>query len=620
MASTLATSGRILARSAALSSGSSSCCATCPITAGGVSRSATSRAASSGGCRRKNRVGNAEAATSASITASAAAALATTSRLEARAASSLLSTREGTCSIGNSRQSSSVSSAPSAVETTLPPPTAAVCSPTSSAAPFRRSAASSSLSDSLGCSLTSTTNTVTTAFDGSVAAAAASAAGTNRCESSTAEILTATLLALSAAGILVTGASATVNEGVAFAGSAPFTGVKAKLGNGGGGGESGRGPGPGGGIASLTMHRKSDIPGEKPKEEGGAIEFELGGRRVRLLGNPAVSSDWMSQNAPKNRAKVDPFIPKAYDVSIRALKGGRLSMEDEYFVGNGGRFVAVFDGHGGGGVSQYLRDKLYEVFGRHLREAEDGCIEDSYIFSRGGSKDRLAVMPTATSPRACSITSRVAAMRAAFEEVDRDVCLNDDLQYQGSTAVAVVLHEEPDGTRTLVSANVGDSRAVLSRRGRAVDLTRDHKPNDEKEKTRILAMGEKIEWDHYCKVHRVRNLSLSRAIGDRFAKPAVSGEVEIKRFPVTEDGDEFIMLASDGLWDVMSSQEAVSFVHNKLKTPLKAACAEDMERLQFTRRKNMSRFLASEAIRRGTGDNVCVVIVWLKDSHFDASK
>lgn len=449
---------------------------------------------------------------------------------------------------------------------------------------------------------------------GVAAAAAASAAG--RGDVSTAEIATATLLALSAAGMFVAGASVTSTEGMAFAGSAPFVGVKANFGNGEDSALSSGGPGSGGRVSSLT----GALSGKQSKEEGRATEFEVAGKWVRLMGSPAAPSDWRSETVPKSRTKVDPFIPKAYDVSIRALKGGRLSMEDEYFVGNGGRFVAVFDGHGGGGVSQFLRDKLYKVFGRHLRDAEGGHTDDSYLFPRGGSKDHLATMPTATSPRACSITSRVAAMRAAFEEVERDVCLNDDLQYQGSTAVAVALHEEPDGSRTLVSGNVGDSRAVLSRRGRAVDLTRDHKPNDEKEKSRILAMGETIEWDHYCKVHRVRNLSLSRAIGDRFAKPAVSGEVEIKRFPVTEGGDEFIMLASDGLWDVMSSQEAVSFVHKKLGNPLKSAgCPEDTERVQFTRRKNMSRFLASEAIRRGTGDNVCVVIVWLKDFHFDAA-
>jgi serine/threonine protein phosphatase PrpC len=208
------------------------------------------------------------------------------------------------------------------------------------------------------------------------------------------------------------------------------------------------------------------------------------------------------------------------------------------------------------------------------------------------------------------------ALKDSFDQVDKEILANDEYEYQGSTAVAVLLHEANDGVRTILSANIGDSRGILARDGKAVDLTRDHKPNDDKEKARILAMGEKIEWDHYCKVHRVRNLSLSRAVGDRFAKPAVSGEVEIKRFPVKDGKDEFILLASDGLWDVMTSQEVVSYVHKRMSAAPKDGAdiktEEDLQSLKYLRRKNMSRFIANEALRRGSGDNISVVIVWLK--------
>ena len=114
----------------------------------------------------------------------------------------------------------------------------------------------------------------------------------------------------------------------------------------------------------------------------------------------------------------------------------------------------------------------------------------------------------------------------------------------------------------------------------------------------------------------MRNLSLSRAIGDRFAKPAVTGEVEVKRFPLRAE-DEFVLLASDGLWDVMSSQEVVSYVHKRLDAAPKDGADvnsdEDMANLRYLRRKNMSRFIANEALRRGSGDNISVVIVWLKE-------
>src|SRR5210317_213155 len=57
-------------------------------------------------------------------------------------------------------------------------------------------------------------------------------------------------------------------------------------------------------------------------------------------------------------------------VSVRALRGGRLSMEDEFIVAYGGRMSAVFDGHGGGGVSQYLRDHLHLIIAEQLDHQE----------------------------------------------------------------------------------------------------------------------------------------------------------------------------------------------------------------------------------------------------------
>jgi serine/threonine protein phosphatase PrpC len=129
-------------------------------------------------------------------------------------------------------------------------------------------------------------------------------------------------------------------------------------------------------------------------------------------------------------------------------------------------------------------------------------------------------------------------------------------------------------------------------------------------------MGETIEWDSFSKVHRVRNLSLSRAIGDRYAKPAVSGQVEIKIFPVAEGDDEFFLLASDGLWDVMSSQDVVNYVHQRFDAELKRVpemSKEDKENYKLVLRRNMARSVAREAYRRGSGDNICVLMVWLKD-------
>lgn len=306
------------------------------------------------------------------------------------------------------------------------------------------------------------------------------------------------------------------------------------------------------------------------------------------------------------------FIPHSLScpfnqqVSVRALRGGRLSMEDTFCVHNGGRFVGVFDGHGGVSVSKYTSETIFDKIEKFVQ------LESR---SNGRSYPDIAAV--------------VKSISGAFNEIENEVLDIDEFQYQGSTAVAVYVHDDEDTKeRTIVSANVGDSRAVLSHRCKAFDLTRDHKPDDVIEKSRILAMGETIEWDSYSQVSRVKSLSLSRAIGDRFAKPVVSGEVEIKIFPmesIDSNGteDDFIILASDGLWDVMTSQNCADFVNKRLN-PSKVQ-AENMSKRELlhqkiSRRQNMSRFVANEAVRRGSCDNISVVIIWLHQLNVVSSK
>lgn len=311
---------------------------------------------------------------------------------------------------------------------------------------------------------------------------------------------------------------------------------------------------------------------------------------------------------------------------MRAVRGGRVTMEDEYYVADGGRFVAVFDGHGGGGVSQYLKNHLYEAVSHHVQLKH--WEENDAQLHHPATNERMVNNQTFRQRRrghnhddTPSVFSYAAALKSAFSEIEENVLANDTLQFQGSTAVAVLIHESANGTvkgrkhRTLLSANIGDSRAILSRNGQAIELTRDHKPNDHQEKARILAMGETIEWDRVSKVHRVQNLSLSRAIGDRYAKPVVSGDVEINHYPLLSQSDEFILLASDGLWDVMTSDEVVTFVHERIRKELSNinVAKDDVDNFVLVLRRNMAKFVTREAIRRGSTDNVCVVMVWLDE-------
>ncbi|KAA8535917.1 hypothetical protein F0562_028395 [Nyssa sinensis] len=149
--------------------------------------------------------------------------------------------------------------------------------------------------------------------------------------------------------------------------------------------------------------------------------------------------------------------------------------------------------------------------------------------------------------------------------------------------------------RKMLIANAGDCRAVLGKRGRAIELSKDHKPSCTSERLRIEKLGG-VVYDGYLN----GQLSVSRALGDWHMKGPkgspcpLSAEPELQEVTLTEE-DEFLILGCDGLWDVMSSQCAVTIARRELMIH------NDPERC--------SRELVREALRRDTCDNLTVVIV-----------
>lgn len=199
------------------------------------------------------------------------------------------------------------------------------------------------------------------------------------------------------------------------------------------------------------------------------------------------------------------------------------------------------------------------------------------------------------------------ALREAFLELDR-VLRNDPhvpRDGSGSTAVTCLIGTDPSGERKLYCANAGDSRAVLCRAGTVVSLSVDHKPHLETERMRILAAGA------FVSMNRVNgNLALSRALGDFDFKgnpvlppeqQAVSPEPEVEEVSLTP-ADEFVVIACDGIWDVRTSAEVVTFVREKLAEGLTPAdiCEELLDNC-----------LATSAPGLGC-DNMTVMIVDLR--------
>lgn len=253
-----------------------------------------------------------------------------------------------------------------------------------------------------------------------------------------------------------------------------------------------------------------------------------------------------------------------------SLQGPREEMEDDIILRpnslQGFSFAAVFDGHGGFASVQFLRDELYKE-----------CLEAL----QGGllllEKDFKAVEE---------------ALKQAFVKADMRLLKwlemkGEEEDESGATATAIFL-----GNNKLLISHIGDSSVVLCRSGKPELLTSPHRPYGSnkaslQEIKRIREAGGWITNGRIC-----GDIAVSRAFGDmRFKtkkiemlqKGAQEGRwtekfisrVQFKDdlvvarpdiYQVTLGSDaEFIVLASDGLWDYMSSSDAVSFVRDQLR-------------------------------------------------------
>lgn len=149
-------------------------------------------------------------------------------------------------------------------------------------------------------------------------------------------------------------------------------------------------------------------------------------------------------------------------------------------------------------------------------------------------------------------------------------------------AAAIVAALVGGETPFLVTANAGDSRCVLCRKGEAISMSEDHKPGLVVENNRIVKAGGTVIGGRVD-----GNLNLSRTIGDLFYKnnkdlkaeeQKITAFPDVRVIPISKD-DEFVILACDGIWDCVSNQEAVDFVKERLgdnpnETKLSKICEE----------------------------------------------
>jgi serine/threonine protein phosphatase PrpC len=232
-------------------------------------------------------------------------------------------------------------------------------------------------------------------------------------------------------------------------------------------------------------------------------------------------------------------------------------------------FIAVFDGHGGKAVSKYLKENLPQFFVNKFKK-------DIYSKPEIASKYFIKVY-----------------------DLIQDKMKTDHpraVQYCGSTACVGIYFKDSDEKNKLWVLNVGDSRAIKCNKSNiAEQLTQDHKPNSPEEKVRIQQLGGKIEFDGSD--WRIKDLSLSRAFGDLECTPYVTHLPQIYKYKVSSS-DKFIIFACDGLWDVMSNQDAVEFINGLL--------------LNKKFKGNYAKELAEHAYNIGSLDNITAIVYLLQ--------
>ncbi|KAK3228038.1 hypothetical protein Dsin_007900 [Dipteronia sinensis] len=325
---------------------------------------------------------------------------------------------------------------------------------------------------------------------------------------------------------------------------------------------------------------------------------------------PSSSSDNISRKSPvgvlmasgkRTGEEEGKTSVKCASHGLISLIGRRRVREDAVAVAVDGEvesfdFFAVYDGHGWSYASEMCRDRLHLIISDEVKERRkrrmtsrrEGVSCDGEGGGGGGEG---------------GLEYWREVMAASFAKMDEEVN-SEEREYpeavesEGSTAVVVMVGEEE-----LVVANCGDSRAVMYRGGMALPLSRDHKPDSPDERERVEAAGGRVINGHVLGV-----LATSRSIGDRFLKPYVISEPEVT---VSErrGTDEFIVIASDGLWDFVSNEFACEVVRRCLNGDLKMRFPEN---ISGNRAAEAASLLAEMAIVRGGRDNISVVVVELK--------
>ena len=221
-------------------------------------------------------------------------------------------------------------------------------------------------------------------------------------------------------------------------------------------------------------------------------------------------------------------------------------------------YFGLFDGHSGKEVGMYLMENLHKILHQKIKEENinNETLKQIVINS--------------------------------FEQIDQEINLKNFKNETGSTGTILLLYKDPTSpsNKSFLCANVGDSKAYLITKKEMILLTKDHKCCDANEVKRIRDKGGIVFRERVF-----GTLMLTRSFGDKEMKKygvLSTPDIYIKN---VEKDDLFIVIASDGVWDVVEENEILKMTQDGISS------------------NDFSKKIVNLAKERDTHDNIsCIVI------------
>ena len=282
---------------------------------------------------------------------------------------------------------------------------------------------------------------------------------------------------------------------------------------------------------------------------------------------------------------------------LSSAQGYRKEMQDDYNaiagfpqLTNNVSWFAVFDGHGGSNVSKFCAKELIKSL--ETNEELMKALENEH---RIGGKELMKTVKK--------------SIHQSFLDTDEKVKTIEKSKDSGSTAVCVLI------TQThIIMSNCGDSRGMICAKitdhegnlvCKPILTTTDHKPDTPSELERIKAAN------GYVFNNRVRGvLGVSRSFGDfKYKSDKKFGVLQQMLSPEPDfyiklrepNIDEFLVLACDGVWDVMSPEEVCDYIYLQIRNP-----SSDL--------KSVADEIVDLCLGKGSMDNITVIIIDLHPS------